>query len=275
MARGIQITPEMDAYIHEHRLRLSVRDLAANLGISRNVLAVYMRNNNLVAPANVRRQFAIQKMTGKTTFTTAEDDKIRKEYLIKPVKTLAHEMNRSHTGIMGRLKALGLKIPKDVIDQRKKASQFKKGSTSFNKGLKQSTFMTKKGIKNSAKTRFKKGDLPHNTLPDGEQISVRHHKRTGVSYKFYRVKLSKWIPYHQHVWRKHNGPIPRGSIVVFKDGNTMNCELSNLELITRKENALRNRHKFNQLPEELKKTIRLTNKLNQKIKDYEQQSISA
>lgn len=46
---------------------------------------------------------------------------------------------------------------------------------------------------------------------------------------------------HVVVWEEANGPVPKGMIVVFKDGDTMNVTLENLEIITRQEAAARTR----------------------------------
>lgn len=35
-------------------------------------------------------------------------------------------------------------------------------------------------------------------------------------------------------WEKHNGPVPKGKIVIFLDGNVLNTEIENLMLIERK-----------------------------------------
>ena len=44
------------------------------------------------------------------------------------------------------------------------------------------------------------------------------------------------------VWQDINGEIPEGMIVVFKD-DKLNCDISNLEMITREENLIRNRNR--------------------------------
>jgi hypothetical protein len=89
-----------------------------------------------------------------------------------------------------------------------------------------------------SKTQFKKGHLPHNTRRDGD-ISIRPDKR-GIPYKFIRVEQSEWIGLHIVNWEKAHGPVPDGSVVRFKDGNSMNCELDNLELMSKAENLEKN-----------------------------------
>lgn len=81
---------------------------------------------------------------------------------------------------------------------------------------------------------FKKGRLPHNTKEDG-RIVVRHNHRDRKErpYKFIRISKANWKMLHVHIWEKHYGAVPEGCIITFKDGDTMNCELDNLQCITR------------------------------------------
>lgn len=40
---------------------------------------------------------------------------------------------------------------------------------------------------------------------------------------------------HHVIWQEHNGPVPRGHKVCFKDGNHLNVAIENLELLTNSE----------------------------------------
>ena len=111
-------------------------------------------------------------------------------------------------------------------------TQFYKGMNPWNAGKK---------IRMSPKSEFKKGMLPKNTMHDGA-ITIRRDK-SGRPYKFVRLAKSKWDLYHRQLWMQANGPVPQGMIIIFKDNNTMNCELSNLEMITLRENMERNRNR--------------------------------
>ncbi len=77
-------------------------------------------------------------------------------------------------------------------------------------------------------------------------VSPKTGKRT--PYKYIRLTKGKWDLYHRHLWKKHNGPIPAKHVIIFKDGNSLNCILENLDCITMAENARRNtnREKFKQ-----------------------------
>ena len=101
---------------------------------------------------------------GRTNFTISEDKFIKENYLLLPVKTIGKRLGRSACGIKGRLKHYNLIIPIEIIESRKIDSYKKSGCVPLNKGLKQTDYMTAEGIERSKGTRFKKGNVPHNTL---------------------------------------------------------------------------------------------------------------
>lgn len=139
--------------------------------------------------------------------------------------------------------------------------RFEKGQIPFNKGLSWNEFMPPEKQQESLKTTFKKGHLPHNTKKDGE-ISIRRDM-SGRYYKYIRISTAIWVALHVYNWEKMYGDVPDGFIVVFKTSDRMNCDVSNLELITREENMLRN--SIHRYPEELRLTMKTLKKLNQQI----------
>jgi len=144
--------------------------------------------------------------------------------------------------------------------------RFKKGHIPANKGKKLHEYMNPETVEKVKKTCFKNGHLPKNTKEDGA-ISIRKD-RAGRYYQFIRLSLSKWVHLHVHLYREKYGNIPKGYVVAFKDRNTMNCVIENLELITRKELMARNQ--IHHYPEEIKQTIRTLSKLKKLINGKEQ-----
>lgn len=120
--------------------------------------------------------------------------------------------------------------------------------------------------------QFKKGELPLNTLYD-KAITTRIDKN-GNAYKWIRVSMKVWQPLHKYLWLQAGNTIPEGHIVVFKDKNTLNCVLQNLQLITRSEHLKRNQQQFidkygtRRLPKSKNQIAQKTRKviLKQKIK---------
>ncbi len=134
------------------------------------------------------------------------------------------------------------------IKKKFNMSQFTKGvrrspSTEFQKGHK-TWNKSRKGVHYSRATEFKKGHQPANTKYNGcIRIRIDTDKKTGKirEYKWIRIKKAKWIMYHVYVWKKTYGRIPKDHIIVFRDGNTMNCRPSNLECITHIQHAANTR----------------------------------
>lgn len=237
--------------------------------VEKNVVTRYMRKNGLSAPIELQKKFRSAGHTGKTTFTTEEDEMIKANYLSIPIKTLGDKMHRSFTGIMGRLKALNLELPEELRAERKKAGMYRKGATPMNKGKKQSEYMSQESIEKTAATRFKKGEPNHNTLYDGA-ITIRYDTmRDGTKrpYKWIRISKANWKMLHVKIWEDEHGPVPEGKIVVFKNKNSLDVKLKNLQLITLEENMRRNTiHRY---PVELKQVIRVVVKLKKSIKKTE------
>jgi len=189
--------------------------------------------------------------------TKAEEQKIRDEYLDKPVKRIASELGISGGRVNNFLKRNGLVIPRDIIEQRKREGRFRKGMRSHNKGRKQTEYMTPEAIERTKATRFKKGSVPHNTKWDGaERVSKDGYIEVRVSQGVYKFK-------HVLAWERKKGPVPKGFIVTFKDGDKTNCNINNLELMSRAENMLRNsRHKY---PEEVIPSMVLVSKIKKEL----------
>jgi len=72
--------------------------------------------------------------------------------------------------------------------------------------------------------------------PDG---TIRIWKHYGRMMKNIKIN-GKFRHYHRYLWEQANGKVPKGYNVVFKDGDTMNCVLENLECISDREIQLRN-----------------------------------
>lgn len=104
-----------------------------------------------------------------------------------------------------------------------------------------------------------RGKKPEGTIVEWGNIKkFTYIKKDGKYHKLYRV-----------LWEKHYGAIPKGMNVVRKDEH-LEWTIENMELITDAELAIRNKMKYDNLPEDLKKLIKLNNKLTKKIKEHEQ-----
>lgn len=93
-------------------------------------------------------------------------------------------------------------------------------------------------------------------------ISIRKYGEGTIQY--IRVSSSVWRPLHRQRWEAANGHVPAMHILSFKDGDTMNADLDNIELVHKKTQI--KKHTFNRYPLELQQQILLTAKLVRKIK---------
>ena len=106
-----------------------------------------------------------------------------------------------------------------------------------NKGLKIEEYMSPEAIEKSKKTRFKKGDRPANELPVGTVI--RHSSGYMIRKRSMKGKQwERWEFLHRAVWEEHNGPIPKGYKIIFKDRDKTNCDISNLLLVSAQDLAI-------------------------------------
>jgi len=159
-------------------------------------------------------------------------NRLRKLYPEFNNKELAGIFNQSVSSIQAW--ACKLKLNKsDAFWRSKDSGRFKPGHTPANKGIKGTHF--------SPGTEFGPGHVPANVKPVGS-ITIRNNYKRGTKYYYIKLSEHKWIIYHVHLWTQANGPVPAGHILVFKDRDSLNIVLKNVEPITMKENAHRNRN---------------------------------
>ena len=120
---------------------------------------------------------------------------------------------------------------------------FQKEHPPGTKGEKQEEYMSPEAIERTKATRFKKGDRPKNEVPVG---TIRKNKY-GYLLRKKQMAGSQWERWeflHRAVWEEHNGKIPEGMMVIFKDSDRKNCDISNLMLVTKGEGTAMARKKL-------------------------------
>ena len=192
-------------------------------------------------------------------WTDIENEYVIEHYPNDLTADVARHLNRSSPAVANQAHILGLyKSDKFVHPTR-----YKKGNTPASKGKKMSPEQYEKCKANM----FKKGHFK-SRMPIGT-ITLRHNYKRNNHYFWIKIaEPEEWVLLHRYNWEKKYGPIPKGLNLVFKDGNTTNCELKNLELITRQEIMRRNTI-HNRYPDEIKKTIMALGYLKRKINTYE------
>lgn len=204
----------------------------------------------------------------KHRFTVEEKERIEREYSHTPTSELALALGCPIHCIYSYAYSKNLKKTKEYLSSpacgrlikghKGNSTTFRKGHTPANKGKKMDESLKEK----VAHTWFKSGNLPTNTKYDGH-ISARKDK-TGRVYLHVRIAIGRYVLLHRHIWEQAHGEIPPKHVVTFKDGDTMNCSIDNLELITMKENRRRNSF-HEQVPPELQPVKRLVASVKQRI----------
>ena len=98
---------------------------------------------------------------------------------------------------------------------------YRPGTQPWNKGL--------KGIHLSPRTEFK----PGNNMKELGSFSLK--KRKGNPRRYIKVLVDgtpKWVLYSRYLWENSHGKIPFGYTLVYKDGDILNDEIDNLELVS-------------------------------------------
>lgn len=137
---------------------------------------------------------------------------------------------------------------------------FEPGHIPANKG--------KKGVryKGCEKTWFKKGHVPYNHVPVNTEVMS-----TGGYLKIKIAEPNVWGFKHIMEWEKHNGKVPEGCFISFKDGDHRNCNIDNLMCITKAEHAILNHQKLRSSSPELTETGLVLAKLKHKIQEVQKE----
>lgn len=200
------------------------------------------------------------------------NDIIRKRFPNERTQDLANDLGLTYSQVANRAFSMGLKKSiefkmsdksgrHNLIEGGKKF-RFTKGHEPHNKGVP----MRSDVYERVKPTMFKKGSKPHNTQPVGT-IHFRTDKE-GRTYAYIKIKDKDWRLMHRVVWEQHHGLIPPKHVVKFKDGNTMNWDISNLEMISQCGNMECNT--IQRFPAELQEVIKLKSKLKKKINGTKQ-----
>ena len=149
-------------------------------------------------------------------------------------------------------------------EHRGQGTEFKPGHTPPNKGV--------KGWQaggRAEQTKWKPGHKPHNYNPIG---TIRVNKDGYLQRKITSTGHSNidWVCVHHLLWKEQHGDIPKGHVLIFKNGDKTDLNPDNLELITMAENMKRNTiHRF---PEKLKQVMQakasLTRRINKAQKEH-------
>ena len=178
---------------------------------------------------------------------------------------IAKRLDRTLSQVYNKARTMGLKAPLERIRLAGKlgtnhpnavAHRFKKGSVPPNKGKKMSPEVYEK----LEETMFKKGNSPVNHREVGSaRINVDGYIEIKVA------EPNVWRLKHRIIWEQHNGVIPAGYNVQFKNRNTQDCRIENLYIISKAEQMRTENSLVARYPKEVQEVIRLKGVVNRVI----------
>ena len=207
----------------------------------------------------------------KRKWTQEEEETLSRLYEDPKVfsKDIAKMLGRTLPQVYQKARAMGLKAPMERLRMAGKigmqhpksvATRFTKGHTPLNKGKKVSPEVYEK----MSPTMFKKGHISENKREVGaERVNV---------YGYIEIKVAEpnvWRLKHRIVWEQHNGVIPAGYNVQFKNHNTQDCRIENLYLISKAEQMRNENSLIAKYPKELQDVIRLKGVVNRQIHKHQ------
>lgn len=188
-----------------------------------------------VAVQSRARRLKLQKDRDFRGFWSPEEiEFLREHYSNTKNDELAEMLGRQETQVVNQANRLRLKKSKEFwtyVNSLPNAGKFGQ-RPAWNKGM--------KGLLlGSGASRFNPSNRPHNEKYDGA-LSIRWEQNTGRPIIMYRQARRKWVRYSHHVFASYYGEIPKGMIIRHRNGNRLDFRLENLELITKRENYLKN-----------------------------------
>lgn len=202
-------------------------------------------------------------------WTQEQVEILRRMYPDHFAREIAVIIGRSVSSVYEKALKLGIKCSPEKIrrsgllsatNPNTIAARFPKGHIPANKGKKISAETYAK----CQPTMFKKGNRPHNHRPVGsERVNADGYLEVKVA------EPGKWRCKHRIIWEQHNGEIPKGFNVQFKNHNPLDCRIENLYLISKAEQMRTENSYIARYPKELQDVIRLKGAINRQIRKRE------
>lgn len=253
-------TPEQLEFLRAGYATMSTRGLTpafnAEFGLDKTEIQIRatLKNHRITCGRKPGERFHSAHL-----YTEEQVQFLRDNYQGRSVAELTALFNERFVAAMTKLQIKAFVSNRGITSGR--TGQFEKGHASWNKGV--------KGYMGPNRTSFKKGQAPPNRKPLGTE-------RICPKDGFIQIKVAEKDPYtgfptrykhkHVHVWGQLHGPVPKGHVVSFIDGDKLNCEPENLMLLTRKELLCLNLHNYKDTPAELKPSVLALAKLEAKAR---------
>lgn len=173
-------------------------------------------------------------------FTHSQVEYIKQKYQKHSPKRVAELLNKTCNGNFTENQIKSFVHNHGINCGR--TGRFEKGQTPWNTGT--------TGVMKPNKTSFKKGDIPINHRPVGSERITKDGYR-----EIKTAEPRTWELLQRYNWAKVHGCENMPENLRFKDGNPLNCDVSNLEPVSNQEHMVLNNMGFNQMPEEVKPIV--------------------
>lgn len=118
-------------------------------------------------------------------------------------------------------------------------------------------------------TQFKKGNISKRWDPEIYTIGALRINSYGELDIKLKNCLRAWYSMARWTWESERGPIPKGMVVRFKNGDNHDTRIQNLRIATRREVMLQNT--LHNYPKPIVHAIQLRGALNRRINKLEEQ----
>lgn len=241
-------TKEQLAILDSEYPTADLKELAGRLGKTTNA---------------IKTKALIRKLKRSPDVRVWSPDKKKKLIALYPDHTnleIASILGSTESAVGGMAFKLKLRKSAEFLFEHSSKGFFPKGHQPMNKGLKQTEYMSDAQIEKSKATRFKKGNIPGNHKPVGYERITRDG--------YIEVKTAEPNVFelkHRLIWIEHNGEIPPGYNIQFKDGNRQNVCIENLYMISRSEQLKTENSMYARYPEEVQQLFKLKGALSRQI----------
>jgi len=264
MKKKIKYTPGQLDFLRDGYLTMNVRELARafnrRFGKRKQVSAILATlKNHRIRCGRAPKDRLISRLR---LFTEQQARFIRENYAGRSAAELAALFNARFKTAVSVQQIKTFVKNRGIVSGR--SGHFPRGHKPWNAGTKG------QGLTGANEHSFKKGNTPANRKPLG---SERICPKDG----FVLIKIAERNPYtgfatrykhkHVHVWEQLHGPVPKGMVVAFRDGDKTNIVPENLMLVSRAELLRLNKHGYKQTPEEIKASLLALARLE--VKTYE------
>lgn len=199
-------------------------------------------------------------------WTTAEHAALEARYPHERTDVIAADLGRDVRAVYAMASLRGLRKTAAYLASpdahrldgiKGMGTRFQMGHVTWNKGLAWDS-----GGR-SHETRFRPGNVSKRWDREAYCIgALRINTDGGIDIRV-REGLRAWEPFSRWTWEQERGPVPKGMVVRFRNGDTHDCRIDNLYLMSRVD--LMRANTLHNYPKDIARAIQLVGALHRQI----------